>query len=80
MEIVIKKKKIVTISGGKIRKFPIAKGMQITSVYDNEVDFSIKKGKKSIEGSMVFGECGKLMSVECVVTKGKKQLKIGISK
>ena len=80
MEIVIKKKKIVTVANGKVRKFPIAKGMEITSVYGNEVDFSIKKCKKSIDGSMVFGESGKLISIECVVTKGKKQLKIGISK
>ena len=80
MEIIIKKKKIVTVAAGKIRKFPIAKGMEITLVYGNEVHFELVKGNKSIKGVMAFGDHGKLVEVDCVATKGKKTLNINISK
>ena len=80
MEIIIKKKKIVTVSAGKVRKFYVGKGMEATLLGNNKVAFSISKGNKSIKGTMTFGESGKLLSVECVATKGKKQVSISISK
>ena len=80
MEIIIKKKKIVTVAAGKIRKFPITKGMEANVLSNDKVAFSISKGKKSIKGIMVFGESGKLLAMECVVTKGKKVVNISISK
>ena len=80
MEIVIKKKKIVTVANGKVRNFYVGKGLKATLLSTNEVDFSISKGNKSIEGTMTFDESGKLKAVECVATKGKKTLNISISK
>ena len=80
MEIIIKKKKIVTVAAGKIRKFYVGKGMEANVLSNNKVAFSICKGNKSIKGIMTFGESGKLLAVECVATKGKKTLNISISK
>ena len=80
MEIIIKKKKIVTVSNGKIRKYYVGKGMEATLLSTNKVSFSVSKGNKSIKGIMTFGDHGKLVEVDCVATEGKKVVNISISK
>ena len=80
MEIIIKKKKIITVANGKVRNFYVGKGMEASIVSTNQVAFKMKKGKKELKGLMDFDD-GRLVSVDCkCVVKGKEKIKITVSK